>query len=132
MTAMLRCELFATSMTLGKLYGVLSKRSGKILKEDMKVGQSVRTTKRLVHLNSIVISGGDRQLHYSSTDPRHRIVWVCGRDSQKDEWTSQPTAGVFALRCYLRRPILGAFYHRRAAALWRESGRTQPSSGCDE
>ncbi len=37
MTAMLRCELLVNSMTLGKLYAVINKRNGKILKEEMKV-----------------------------------------------------------------------------------------------
>jgi translation elongation factor EF-G len=37
MTAMLRCELLVNSMILGKLYAVLNKRNGRILKEEMRV-----------------------------------------------------------------------------------------------
>ena len=48
MSAMYTSEILTTSDVLGKLYGVLGKRNGKILSEDMKEGSSVFVVQALI------------------------------------------------------------------------------------
>jgi ribosome assembly protein 1 len=48
MLAMYECEIQATSEVIGKVYGVLAKRKGRILSEEMKEGTSIFQIKALM------------------------------------------------------------------------------------
>eukprot|EP00039_Didymoeca_costata_P015591 m.268259 g.268259 ORF g.268259 m.268259 type:complete len:133 (+) comp16255_c1_seq11:2970-3368(+) len=48
MTAMYKCDLVVSSASLGKVYGVLSRRNSKILSEELKEGTEYFIVKALV------------------------------------------------------------------------------------
>lgn len=48
MAAMYTCEIMATSEVLGRVYGVLGKREGRVLHEEMKEGTDIFTVKALL------------------------------------------------------------------------------------